>query len=377
MIEADSRDAVAASLARRGMLPLEIRLDQSGGRDRGRLTGADLALGLRMLATLLESGLSMSRALSAFDDLAPASWKRGLPSIREAVREGHSLSDALDASTLAVPSLVIGVIQAGEAGSGVAAAVQRVAEMMESVAATRSTIRQALAYPILLAVSGAASVAVLVGFVLPRFERILADLGQSLPASTRLVLALAGAAHASTLPALLASGVLFLAWRTWTRTESGHRRWHGLLLEVPVLGGVRRSAAAARAAAAMEALLGSAVPISSALVHAARAAGDAAIAAGMTAARESILKGGSIATSFAQQRCFPSASLRLIRAGEETGRLAEMFGHVAKLEKERAERAVRLAVRMLEPALVLVFAMIVALVAAALLQAVYSVRPVA
>jgi type II secretory pathway component PulF len=96
----------------------------------------------------------------------------------------------------------------------------------------------------------------------------------------------------------------------------------------------------------------------------------------LSAARELIVHGERPSVAFERTDSLTSTAVRLVRAGEESGRLARMLDHAALLEAARTEEAVRGAVRLLEPALILAFGGVVALVAAALLQAIYSIRPV-
>lgn len=374
-LDAAGKEAAAALLAGRGLFPVELRAEAPAAARRARLSARDLALGLRALATLLEAGLPMSRALAAFADLAPPSWRPALPAIQAAVREGQGLAGALAAAPVAVPPVVVGMVRAGEAGSGVASAVRRAAELTERAAATQAAVRGALAYPVILAAAGAASVALLVGVVLPRFALILADLGQSLPPTTRAVLSAAALLRALALPGLVTLAVAAALWRSWASTESGRARWHAALLAVPVVGAARRAAATARTAAALASLLESGVPVAPALLHAAPAGGDAALAARLLEAREAVVTGGRVAAAVEAAGAMTPTVVRLIRAGEESGRLGPMLAHAAQLEAERAEGIVKGAVRLLEPALILAFGGVVALVAAALLQAIYSVRP--
>lgn len=391
-VAASTREAAAALLVARGWLPVELHAAGTADRPRGAaaddgargaradrrpaLPPADLALGLRALATLLDAELPMGRTLAAFADLAPASWRPALPAIEGAVREGRGLSAALAAAPVRVPAVVIGLLRAGEAGSGLSGAVRQAADLTERAARTRAALRSALAYPALLAAAATASVALLVGVVLPRFASLLDGLGQELPWSTRAVLAAADAAHAAAVPALGIGLTAAIAWRAWTRTATGRIRWHAALLRTPVVGTVRYAGATARAAAALAALLEQGVPVAAALPHAARAAGDAAVEARLTDARAGIVAGESVAAALARTRALTPTTVRLARAGEASGKLAAMCGHAARIEAERAETLVTQAVRLVEPALILGFGAIVALVAAALLQAVYSVRPV-
>ncbi len=375
VLDAESHEAAATALSERGLFPMDIRVESESTSTRRGLPPRDLALGLRVLATLLESGLPMARALAALGDLVPESWEAALPSIVQAVREGRSLAAALVAAPIEFPPVVIGIVQAGEGGSGIALAVRRAAELTEQSAATRAAVIAALAYPCVLAIAGTASVALLVGVVLPRFGAILADLGQPLPPTTRFVLGLATVARASALPLFVLLAVTAIAFRAWRATPVGALRWHELLLTIPLIGSVRRSAATSRASAALAALLESGVPISTALLHGARASGDAALAARLLTARESVILGQGIARALSAANAMTPTAVRLVQAGEETGRLAAMLAHASTLEREQADRKLHAAVRLLEPAMILIFGGMVAIVAAALLQAIYSVRP--
>jgi general secretion pathway protein F len=374
-IDALSRDAASAALAGRGLWVLDVAPAAPEGTPRRTLPAGELALGLRLLASLLDAGLPVGRALAAFADIAPDGWQPAIPSIRQSVREGQSLGAALAAGPCALPPVVLGMVQAGEAGSGLAPAVRRAAEMTEQAAATRSAVRAALAYPLILSVAGGSSLVLLVGVVLPRFAGVLADLGQVLPPTTRAVLAGAAIARAGALPAVVVFVIGVGVWRAWVTTAAGRLHWDQWLLSLPIIGTVRRAAAAGRVSGAIAALLDSGVPIAPALTAGAQAAGDAAVSARVMSARQAVVAGAALSRAFIDADAGTPTITRLARAGEESGQLAAMLARGAAMEAERAERMVKDAVRLLEPALILVFGGIVAFVAAALLQAVYSVRP--
>jgi len=367
----DARDAIAA----RGLLVLSIKAHESPQQRRALLSARDLALGLRVLGDLLESGLSAGRALHAFEELAPHGWRDALPHIRQSVREGRTLAAALANAPIEIPGLVIGIAQAGEAGAGIGPAIRRAADLTEATAEMRAAVRSALAYPLVVAVAGVSAITILVTVVLPRFARILGDIGQTLPASTRIVLRAAEIGRLSALPLLVVGGATVAAWRAWVRTDSGRLRWHQSLLALPGVGSIRQGAATARMAHSLSALLESGVPIATAIDLAARATSDAALESRLRRARSGIAAGQSLSHALAADDAATPTAIRLIRAGEESGRLPAMLGHAARLEQRRVDDVTRAAVRMLEPALLLLFAGMVAVVAAALLQAIYSVRP--
>lgn len=374
VLQASDRDAAVTVLADRGLFPFVLEAHTTRADERKSLPLGELALGLRILADFLESGLPMGRSLSVFTELAPTSWRQAVPVIRERVREGKTLAAAMADAPAAMPPVVLGIIRAGEVSGELASAVRRAAELMEHEHATRSAIRSALAYPALLAVASISSIALLIGIVLPRFAAVLADLGQALPRSTSLVLAASDFARAASVPGLFLGMLSLLLLRVWTATEAGRIRWHVVLLQVPGLGTVRRSAATSRSMSALAALLRSGVPLPSAISHAARAGGDSALEARLEFARSAVLGGERLSHALDRSNAATATVLQLVRAGEESGNLAPLIERAAVIERERAERLVRAAVRLIEPALILVFGVIVALVASALLQAIYGVR---
>jgi type II secretory pathway component PulF len=370
----DATDVADArrSIASRGLFLLSVE-DQGFRRERREpLSPADLALGLRVLGDLLASGLPVTRALQTFHHLSPRAWRGALPAITQSVREGNGLAAALAAAPLEIPALVIGIALAGEAGDGIGPAIRRAADLSEATAETQAAIRSALAYPAVVAAAGVAAIAVLITVVLPRSARILADLGQALPLSTQLVLHIADAARAALVPGVVTLVIIVAFWYSWVHTDTGRAQWHRGLLSIPIVGPLRRSAATARMAHSLAALLDSGVPIASAMRFAARASGDAELEARLTAARERITGGSSLSHALEASRAASTTTIRLARAGEESGRLSSMLAHAAKIEQKRADQVVKTVVRMLEPILLLTFASVVGLVGAALLQAIYS-----
>lgn len=375
-IRAGSQGAALSELASRGLFPVELGIARTTARfGAARIPMADLAVGLRILATLLDSGLPMRRAVAVFGSLASKPWAPVVSTLLPALRDGRSLSAAFSESRVSVPAVIIGILRAGEAGGTVSDALRAAAQLSESTAATQSAIRSALAYPILLALAGGASIAVLVTLVLPRFARILADLGQQLPPTTRVVLALTATTQRAAVPSLLLVVSAFIFLQLFARSESGRAAFHSALLRIPVIGSLRHAAATSRACAALAALLEGGMPIAQALSYGAIASGDGAVALRLLIARRAVIAGRALGNSLTDSQAFTDGCVRLVRAGEETGRLPAMLAHAARLEADRAAEGVRRLVRMLEPSLILTFAGVVAFVAAGLLQAVYSVHP--
>jgi type II secretory pathway component PulF len=372
MLAADERTAVDA-LHARGLYPIEVSLARFKS-SRSAPRASDVAPGLRVLANLLAADIPMSRTLATFEELAPKSWAAAAAAIRERVRTGGRLADGLRDDAGLSPVLA-GIIAAGESSGDLAPAVLRSAELAEENASLRSAVRGALVYPAILLVAGACSVGLLVGVVLPRFATILADTGQEPPPLTQLVLHVTAAIQHNAISGAILAILGVVGWRIWTRTANGGVIWNALLLRFPGVGGIRRSAATSRVCTAMAALLDSGVPAAVSLGRAATAAGDAAIESRLATARAGVTRGESLGLALEESSALTIAAVRLVRAGEESGRVSAMFLHAARIEGERARELTRGAVRLVEPSLILVFGALVALIAGALLQAVVFTSP--
>jgi general secretion pathway protein F len=373
-VQTTSRQAAMRLLLQRGTYPVQL-LEARILKRRLRIPPADLSAGLATLAGILQSGLPLMRAFTALDALASSSWKAALPTMREHVREGGTFAGSLEAAGVPLPAGVVGMIRAGEAGGELGAAVQRAAEVLEGSANARRSMRASLTYPLVLAAAGSGSLALLIGVVLPRFERVLADMGQALPTTLNLILDMAAAVRAGFIPGLLCIAAAVAAWRVLVQRPQGMEQWHGALLRVPGVGPVRHAAATARALEVLAALLRSGVPLTSALQYAAAASGDAAVAGRVMAARRELVAGNTLFDALRLTAAFTPGATFLMAAGAESGDVAKMAEYAARLESDRSQRAVQNIVRLMEPLLILGFACVVAIVAAALMQGIYSVRP--
>jgi len=373
-VEAGSPAAALALVASRGLFMLELNAAPADGRGTRAAAASELGPALAGLAALLDAGLPADRALAAVAETASPRLRAALDAAGEHVRQGAALSDAL-ASSGAVPALVVGYLRAGERRGRATGALERAAADLERRAETAARVRAALTYPAFLAVAGTVSVAVIGGFVVPRFAALLGEQGRALPASTRLLLGVSSLLRQWGLPALVALTAGGVALARWLATPPGQRALHAWLLEQPVVGALRLRFATARVCAALSGLLEGGVPMLAALDLAAQAGGDRAVAERVAAARAEVERGERLAPALRRHAALSAGALRLVAFGERSGRLPLFLAHAARLEESAAQRAVQRLVTLLEPGLMIGFAAIVAFVAAALLQAVYSVRP--
>ncbi len=374
LLDAPSGPDAAAVLSGRGLMPL--RVEAQARPAARRLFGPStrsLATVMEGLSALVGAGVPLEHALRVTERAAPAALREALGRVATRVREGSSLGAALGAEGGLFPAVTIGLVRAGERGVGLDAGLAQAAAQLEAQAETTARIRTALTYPLILALVGLASVGLIVLFVVPRFAALLADLGQALPPATRLLLA------ASQIPrdwGLILGAVAVAGALAGARFVTERRAaWHAWLLSVPLVGSIRHAFATARAARALGALLGTGTPALAALAVAAEASGDGAVAARLGRTRDRVAEGAGLAVSLEATGAFSQAAFQLVAIGEGSGRLPALLAHAAQLEERDAARRLTTLVTFLEPALILVFAGLVAFVAAALLQAVYALRP--
>jgi len=373
-VQSSQAATAAAALVDRGLFPLSIAVEPEG-EGRGRpAPRRELAIVFRSIASLVDAGVPLDKALIASEAVASGRLKTLLTDVTAALRQGESLATALDRGAGLVPSLAIGMIRAGERGGRLGRSLEEVASQLEVEAELMARLRQAMAYPLLLAVVGAVTVLVITTVVVPRFAELLADSGQQLPPATKLLLATSDAMiRHGWLLAGSAVGTALLMVR-WLRSPSGLLRWHRLLLGLPVLGEVRSALASARACRALGGMLEAGMPLLNALDALSPAVGDLEIGARLAAARELVAQGTPLTHALDRSRVLSAGALQLVAVGEASGQLALMATRAGNLAAQNAERGIRTLVGLLEPVLIVSFGGLVAFVAAALLQAVYGLR---
>jgi type II secretory pathway component PulF len=317
----------------------------------------------------------LERAVAASETVTRGALRETLVEARVQLRSGRTLAQSLETSRGVVPPLVTGMLRAGERGSQLGRALDQVATHLEQEADLVGRVQQALAYPTLLMVAGVASVGVIGTVVVPKFAAVLEDVGAELPPATKLLLA--GSSAVTHYGVFLLVALIALVWGliNWIRRPSGGLRWDRLLLQLPVAGPVRHALASARVSRALSGMAHIGMPMLQALDAAREAAGDREVADRIARVRERVAQGQALAPAMERERALSPSALQLVAVGEASGQVAAMTGRAGDLAAQEADRGIRTLVAMLEPGLIVLFGGLVAFVAAALLQAVYSIRP--
>lgn len=382
VMEAPDTRAVVERLHREAYFP--IRVTEHGARARWsslgppRIRQRDLLALTQELATLLEAGLPVDRALVIVEELAPNDAVKALVAdLLRSVRGGAALSDALGKHhPRPFSNLYVNMVRAGEKGGVLELTLRRLAEFLESRAAFTEALVSALAYPLVITGVGAAAVVFLMVFVIPRFATIFADLGQAIPLPTQILMTTAEAIRGYWWLGGGAVLALVLAWRVWTARPDGRLAWDRLLLGTPLVGRLTAKVETARFTRTLGTMLASGVPVLGALGVIGDMMTNRVVARSVGRLAEAVRRGGTIAAGLKEHAPFPALAIHMVRVGEETGRLEEMLLKVADTFEAEVRTELKRVLGLLEPAIILAMGVLVAFIVVAMLLAIFSINEV-
>jgi type II secretory pathway component PulF len=290
------------------------------------------------------------------------------------VERGESVASALLAHAPLFPPHYVGLVRAGERAGDLGTAFARLADQLEREATLRNRVLSAALYPIILTVAGGGAVLVLLLVVLPNFAELFRGSGAELPRSTQLVLAVSGAVQRFWY--LLPIVVVGLATVLTAARNSlaGRLVMAQFVDQLPVIGGLRRDAIAARFSRLAGTLLSSGAPLISALDDTIASIGDALAESALVRVRSAVRDGASLTAAIAEEPTFPPLLGQLVAVGEDASRLPEFLLKAAQLFEERTDRATQRLVALAEPAVIVVFGIGIGVIALSVLQAIYSVN---
>lgn len=328
----------------------------------------------RSLSALLSAGLPLTKALDTTRDITGGRLSSVLAEVLTDVRQGATLARAMSAHGDVFDPLFVGVVRAGERSGRLSQIINRLADELERQDELRSKVVSASIYPIALVVLGGASVLVLLLVVAPRFGDLLIDAGAELPPMTAALLSVSDGLRTYGLYLLVAAATGIGSFAAWVSGDAGRSVFSRLSLDIPLVGGIRRGLLAARFSRLLGVLLEGGAPVVNALADTADSLADPLAADEVRRIQEAVRTGGSLHRSVAEGAVFPPELARLVAVGEESGRLAEFLDRAAEMFERRSVRTMERAVTLLEPAVIVVFGGVVAVVALALLQAIYGVN---
>lgn len=383
-LEADTQATVAAKLKSMGYSPVSIdQVKETGLSMEIKIPGlsdrvglSDLAIFSRQFATMINSGLSMIRALSILQEQTEnKKLAEVIDEIRNEVESGNSLSAAMAVHEKIFPKLFIAMVRAGEAAGMLDQVLMRVAAMYEADVKLRFKIKSAMTYPVIVFIMAIALSTIMLIFIVPTFESMFEDLGGELPWLTRM-LVVASDFVASPLGVITYIVVPTGLWFTYKRIRSTEKGRFGLdvmKLRLPVFGSLFHKIALTRFARNLSTLMAAGVPILQALEITADTVNKGPIAEAIKDVQSAVREGESINKPLSTHEVFPPMVVQMIAVGEETGNIDGMLGKVADFYDMEIESTTESLTAMMEPLMIGVIGAIVGGMVIALYMPMFSI----
>ncbi len=390
-IDGASNEGAVTALKARGMAPTALKVEQATSAKlaqreteravvvvpkRGKrlvfgrvLSLKELAVFTRQLAMLVKAGMPLMRSLEvlARQEKNPA-FRAALEQLVATIRSGGTFSEGLHQHPKLFDRLYVNMAKAGESGGVLEVVLGRMAQFLEKSVKVRGRIKTAMTYPLIVSLVAIGIVAVLMAFVVPKFESIYSGLlkGQALPGLTQLVL---GVSNFIKNHAVLTVGLavaLYFGVKLIARTTAGVRWLDRTQLRLPVLGDLMLKAAISRFTRTFGTLLASGVPILQALTITQETSGNVHVAEAIGVVHERVKAGDSVASPLRATGVFPDMVASMIEVGEETGALADMLIRIADSYDEEVDNSVAALTSIIEPLMIVVMAVMVGTIVIAL-----------
>lgn len=387
-MEGVSAEEIRNKLKAGGMIPFEIedasKATRQGFRNldirsmfrRGRkVKTSDVLVFTEKFAVLLKSGLPLDRSLSLLVEL---SEKEGIRAVAEAllkdVNAGKSLADSMETHSEFFPKLYISMVRAGEAAGVVDRVMEQLLSYLRQKEELRGYIISSLIYPALLLIVGLATIVVLMTYVIPQFKDIFDSMNQQLPAPTRFLMGISDFILGYKWLILIVIVAIVYGYRHWVSTPEGRAKKDRILLKLPLIKRLVTEGETGRLAATAGILLTSAVPLIQTLKIVQELLSNTVFREAMVPVVSGARKGDGVAGPMMNTGVFPPLAVHLVRVGEESGNLGPMFVKVGDIYQESIKKSVKSFLALFEPALILVMGVIVGLIVASMMLAIFSMN---
>jgi general secretion pathway protein F len=322
----------------------------------------------RELATLLRSGLPLDRALETLIGLAPTRPVAALlQGVRDDVRGGKALSQALDARREVFSRFYVNIVRAGEAGGALGPVLTRLADTMERAKELKGTVTSALIYPTILICVAVVSVMVLLFFVVPQFKTQFAQAGQALPWST--VVVIAAGEYIKSYWWTLVLGAIAVAWivRRALAEPRTRKRFDAFVLRRRLLGELVQKVETARFTRTLGTLLANGVTLLGALSIVKETVGNLVMRDALDGVIAELREGKGFGRPLAATGVYPRLATQMILVGEESGQLEEMLTRVAEVYDREVQLVIKRFLAFLEPVMILGLAVVVGFIVLSIL----------
>ncbi len=380
--EASSRDELAAALRAGGMLTLSIDEETVGDDGLPRwwhpswlvpMTCFDVEIGLRQLASMLRSGVTLLKGLETVAEQTSAprakrTWRR----LAEAVFGGKTFADAMAEDPRHFGEIVVRMSEVGERTGEMEKTLTRAADHMEARRNLRSQVINALMYPSLAVAMAVGVSAYLVVAVIPKVAEFLQSGGVELPAMTQMLVDMTEWMRANWMSVGVGVVAAVAAWWTIRLNDAGHEAEDVLLLRTPIAGKILRLSGTALFSRSMQIMTESGVTLLAALETAARMMSNRRFRRRVQTAHDSVMGGGTLSASLVPAVEFMPMLRRMAAVGEVSGSLPESFGETARFHEMLLSLAIKRFGMLIEPVLIVITGLIVGFVYISFFLALFS-----
>ncbi|WP_107852363.1 type II secretion system F family protein [Oceanimonas marisflavi] len=383
-LEGADQQAIVLQLQQRGLIPLSV--EPAGERSTGVLN-MNISLGrtgtgerhiqtlTQDLAALLKAGIPLERALGIMIQVRDREADTHLLSrIREGIQRGQPLSAVLAEQNAGFSPFYLNMIRAAEISGNLDQGLTDLAQYLERSRLLREKALSALIYPLILLLVSAASLLIILTYVIPQFQQLFADMGQTMPLPTRIVIGTAEFIKSTGLWLLLGLLLVLIYARRRLREPGVRLAWHRLLLRLPLAGPLIQRLEVARFTRSLGTLMKGGVPLLGALDIARQTLGNQLLMDILAEAGRDLKEGKRLAEPLQASGRFPPLAIQMIRVGEETGQLEDMLLKVADSYDREVENAIQRLLTILEPVLILGLGVLIAGIIISMLVAILSIN---
>jgi len=363
-IEALDPQAAATQLMDRGLMVVSLR--RAAGRrvgkkrHQGGVKAQDLVVFTRQLATMMDAGLPLVQSLTALEEQTDSkTFKPVVRNITEKVEQGQAFSEALAEHPRVFSRLYVSMVEAGETGGLIAEILNRLASYLEATARLKRKVKSAMAYPVIVCFIAMSIALFLIVKVIPIFAGIYKDFGAQLPAPTQVLINISNIIRTYFLLTLIAVAAAIFGFFRLKRTKKGAAIWDRTKLRVPVFGKLIHKIAISRFARTFAALLRSGVPILETLHIVGQSSGNTIVEKAVEQTAASIERGDNLALALRQHPIFPPMLVRMVSAGEQTGKVDVMLEKISDFYDEEIEATLSGLTSLIEPLLIVFLGVVV------------------
>jgi type IV pilus assembly protein PilC len=340
----------------------------------GRVKPREIIMFSRQLALLLESGTDIVTSLELLESQVTNQILRGvLREVANDIRGGSALSAALAKHPRAFPELYHRTIAAGEQAGNLEVVLRQMADYLERSATTEKKIKNALTYPIIVAVVAFVVITVLVTFVLPAFSSLYTVLGTELPATTQLLINLSEWLIDYGVFLLLAIVALGVVGFIYIKTPAGKYQLDKLMLSMPVVGRINLLSELARCCRTIALLFRVGLPLPEVMAQAIHGTNNKVMSQALSEVQQELIRGEGLSNPMERRKIFLPLMVQMVRVGEETGHLDTTLATVAQTYEVEADDRTSTAVGLIQPAITIVIGIVIAFIAISMVSAMYSI----